>query len=306
MKDFFPSPQLTPVIFFFFKQPGQSPTICALRGVWQAQSCEVKCCEVENIVYRRGATRRRRFRPTGNITSARLLSSKTRASLFSSLFTCKEDVKHSFAIWAACTFGFHMAAVIKACFNRELENCEINPVYVGFLKFLSSLTVCLYAVAVFFCSARIHTRRKDDEICKSRAAFGASRFSIQQCNILTLRKTLIRVICWTARSYPVPGSTFYPVIWCARVWTSCLWLWIIKGKQHGSNWTPELNQEAVEWCLPVAFVEKGRTDPKVFLNACVAARATFTSCRQMKCFGLQGTWRRGRRRNRCSFKTLVQ
>lgn len=179
--------------------------------------------------------------------------------------------------------------------------------YAGFFKFLFSLTVCLYAVTIFFCSARIHTRRKDDEICKSQAAFGASRFLIQQCNILTLRKTLICVICWTARSYPVPGSTFYPAIWCARVWTSCLWLWIIKGKQHGINWTPELNQKAVERKLSSSsFRRKGPHRSKGFLNACAAARATFTSCRQMKCFGLQGTWRGGRRRNRCSFKTLIQ
>lgn len=265
MKDFFPSPQLTPVIFYFFFQTARSipNNMCAQRRLagarlwsqmlWSGKYCLPPRCDTPQTL-----------RPTDNIASARLLSSNTRAALFSSLFTCKEDVKHSFAIWPACTFGFQMAFVIRRALIVYWKTVKLIRCTPGFFKFLSSLTVCLYAVAIFFCSARIRTRRKDDEIFKSRAAFGASRFLIQQGNILTLCKTLICVICWTARSYPVPGSTFYPVIWCARVWTSCLWLWITKGKQHGINWTPELNQEAVERCLPVAFVGKGRTDPKVF------------------------------------------
>lgn len=198
--------------------------------LWSGKYCLLPRCDTEDTL-----------RPTDNITSARLLSSKTRAALFSSLFRCKGDVKHLFAIRATCTFGFQMALVIRLALIVNWKP-EINLMYAAFFKFLSSLTMCLYAVAVFFCSARIHTRRKDDEICKSQAAFGASTFLIQQCNILTLRKILISVICWTARSYPVPGSTFYPVIWYACIWTSCLWLWIIKGKQHGINWTHELNQ----------------------------------------------------------------
>lgn len=59
------------------------------------------------------------------IASARLLSSKTRAAFFSSLFGCKEDVKHSFALWAACTFGFQMAGVISRALIASAKTVKL-------------------------------------------------------------------------------------------------------------------------------------------------------------------------------------